>query len=216
MVKKHRLDILLLVTSLIVVSLCLLYWYTPLKFVISNWGELQVCPQQNVFGEAALKSMRTNLEAISKYKPESVIRASVFFQNGTIPVSDIFEIFSKYHFELTTDKPQLYGQESSISLIYPINDDGIEGAILTADMLSNEGMEKFFKNKSLHAIAMHTNLDNFQTDQLGTIGFYSFARAKDLLALWNENPNLIKGVGIGCTQNFTYIKNINELTLYGK
>lgn len=77
-------------------------------------------------------------------------------------------------------------------------------------------MEKFFKNKSLHSITKGTNLDNFQIDQLGTIGFYSYARAKDLLALWNENPNLIKGVGIGCTQNFTYIKNINELKLYGR
>lgn len=80
MTNLHRLNKSLLVISIIIVSICLLYWYTPLKLALSSWGELQVCPQQDVFGEAAVKSMRTNLETINKYRPESIIKASVFFK----------------------------------------------------------------------------------------------------------------------------------------
>ncbi len=123
--------------------------------------------------EEAIKGMKDNLQSINKYHPDREILGSIILKD-TISFNEFLDMYEEYNFSFEIIHDEISAR-NSIVVIDPDNNSKREHIALTAELLSTES-PKFLVS-----------------------AFQSNASSTDLIRFWDENENMVRGIGVGCT-----------------
>lgn len=178
-----------------------------IKFLMQSDGYTmaQVCPKTfDDSTENNIQHMQRNLVSIAQHDPLHDIQGQVIFKQG-IPPEKFIQLVNKYHLHITNEKNVFGG--SSIQIITSSSSDGrintILGLELTPEFFQKETFSKAVKKNSppeTHLPGETTSSSTIKT--MTVINFSANTQAAEFLNLWNENTDLVRAVGVGCTSVF--------------
>lgn len=151
--------------------------------------------------EENLALMRKNLESTARISPNRELQGSVFFKES-ISLEQFFELLNQYH--IAKEKKGAIGP--SVTVRYDIRTDRAvpEGAGAGVEMTSAWNDAESFRNWFISDQSKYK--EDVIRSSIMVDGFNVHASARTFQKIWEEHPEIVRGVGVTCTSIFYNIK----------